>query len=54
MKSAGRVKMAPATIAPEHDPIDWIITFSPSAFFLPNAPDIPTAMIAIGIAASKT
>ena len=46
--------MAPATIAPEHDPMDWIITFSPRAFFLPRAPESPTAMIAIGIAASNT
>ena len=54
MKSAGRVKIAPATIAPEHDPIDWIITFSPSAFLRLSPLDSPTAMIAIGIAASNT
>ena len=54
MNNAGRVKMAPATIAPEHDPIDCIITFSPSAFFLPNALESPTAMMAIGMAASNT
>ena len=54
MISAGRVKMAPATIAPEHDPMDWIITFSPSAFFRLSPLERPTAMIAIGIAASNT
>ena len=54
MKSAGRVKIAPATIAPEHDPIDWIITFSPRAFLRPRALERPTAMMAIGIAASNT
>ena len=43
--------MAPATITPEHAPIDWIITFSPNAFFLLAAPETPTAMMAIGIAA---
>ena len=46
--------MAPATIAPELAPIDCMITFSPSAFFLLRAPEIPTAIIAIGIAASNT
>ena len=54
MNRAGRVNMAPATIAPEHDPIDWIITFSPSEFFLLSPLDSPTAMMAIGMAASNT
>ena len=36
MYSAGRVKIAPATITPEQAPIDWIITFSPSAFLRLN------------------
>ena len=46
--------MAPATTTPEAPPIDWIITFSPKAFFLFVAAYKPTAIIAIGIAASKT
>ena len=46
--------MAPATTIPDEAPIDWIITFCPMAFFFFNAPDTPTAMIAIGIAASNT
>ena len=54
MKSAGRVNIAPATMAPEQEPIDWIITFSPKAFLRPSAPESPTAMIAIGMAASNT
>ena len=54
MYRAGRVKMAPATITPEQAPIDWMMTFSPRAFFLPAAEDSPTAMIEIGIAASNT
>ena len=54
MNKAGRVKIAPATIAPEHEPIDCTITFSPRAFLRPRALDSPTAMIAIGIAASNT
>ena len=41
-------------MAPEHDPIDWIMTFSPREFFLPNALERPTAMMAIGMAASNT
>ena len=28
MKSAGRVKMAPATTSPEAAPTDWTMTFS--------------------------
>ena len=46
--------MAPATITPEQAPIDWIITFSPNAFFRLAAPDTPTAIMAIGMAASNT
>ena len=29
---AGKVKMAPATTAPEQAPIDWMMTFSRRAF----------------------
>ena len=54
MNSAGSVNIAPATIAPEHDPMDCIITFSPNAFLRFRPLDSPTAMIAIGIAASNT
>ena len=46
--------MAPATIAPEHEPMDCIITFSPNEFFLPSALERPTAIMAIGMAASNT
>ena len=46
--------MAPATTAPEQAPILCIITFSPKAFFLFDAVETPTAIIAIGIAASNT
>ena len=53
-ESAGSVKIAPATITPLEEPIDWIITFSPSAFLRLSADDKPTAMMAIGIAASNT
>ena len=52
--SAGKVKIAPATTTPDDAPIDWIITFSPNEFFLFIADDSPTAIIAIGIAASNT
>ena len=51
---AGRVKIAPATTIPEHAPIDWMMTFSPRAFLRPVALDKPTAIIAIGMAASNT
>ena len=54
MYKAGNVNIAPATITPEHAPIDCIITFCPMAFFFFSAPDRPTAMMAIGIAASNT
>ena len=54
MNNAGSVNMAPATIAPEQEPMDWIITFSPSAFLRFRPLDSPTAMMAIGMAASNT
>ena len=46
--------MAPATMTPLLAPIDWMITFSPKAFFRLNPLESPTAMMAIGIAASNT
>ncbi len=46
--------MAPATTIPEQAPIDWMITFSPREFLRYEAEERPTAIIAIGIAASKT
>ena len=46
--------MAPATITPEHAPMDWMMTFSPSALLRLAAPDTPTAMMAMGMAASNT
>ena len=51
---AGRVKIAPATTEPEQPPMDWMITFWARPSFFRRAEVIPTAMIAIGIAASKT
>ena len=51
---AGRVKIAPATTAPEHPPMLWIITFWASESFFLSAPVRPTAMIAMGMAASNT
>ena len=51
---AGSVNMAPATITPEQAPMDWIITFSPSAPLRLATLDTPTAIMAIGIAASNT
>ncbi len=54
MYSAGRVKMAPATITPEQAPMDWMMTFCPKGFFFLSAPENPTAMMAMGIAASNT
>ena len=51
---AGSVKMAPATTAPEQAPILWMMTFSPKAFERLAAVDAPTAMMAMGMAASKT
>ena len=46
--------MAPATMTPLLAPMDWMMTFSPKAFFRLNALDKPTAMMAIGMAASNT
>ena len=54
MYSAGRVNMAPATIMPEQAPILWIMMFSPSGSLRCVAPLTPTAMMVIGMAASKT
>ena len=51
---AGRVKMAPATITPELAPMDWMITFSDSGLLRLAMVEIPTAMMAIGMAASNT
>ena len=51
---AGRVKMEPATMAPEQAPMLCMITFSPRALLRLAAVDTPTAMIAIGMAASNT
>ena len=51
---AGSVKMAPATTEPEQAPILCIITFSPNALLRRAAVDTPTAMMAIGMAASNT
>ena len=50
----GQGEYGTATITPEQAPIDWMITFCPRASFLPSALDSPTAMMAIGIAASNT
>ena len=46
--------MAPATTIPEQAPMDWMIIFSRIVLFLLKRPAIPTARMAIGIAASKT
>ena len=46
--------MAPATTAPEQAPMDWMMTFSRKALERLAAVDTPTAMIAMGIAASNT
>lgn len=54
MDKAGKVKMAPATITPEQAPIDCMMTFSPKALLRLAALETPTAMMAIGIAASNT
>ena len=51
---AGRVKMAPATTAPLQPPILWIITFCGRPCLRPRAPVRPTAMMAMGMAASNT
>ena len=52
--NAGRVKIAPATTFPEHAPMLCIMTFSPNAPLRFAAPDIPTAIMAMGMAASNT
>ena len=54
MYMAGRVNIAPATTAPEHAPMLCMMTFSPSGLWRFAAVDTPTAMIAMGIAASNT
>ena len=46
--------MAPATTTPDEAPMDWMMTFWPSMFFWPSTVPMPTAMMAIGMAASKT
>ena len=46
--------MAPATITPLLAPMDWIMTFSPKAFLRLKALESPTAMMAMGMAASNT
>ena len=51
---AGSVKMAPATTAPEHAPMLWMMTFSPSPCLRFAAVETPTAIMAMGIAASNT
>ena len=51
---AGRVKIAPATTTPEQAPMLWMMTFCPRPPFFPRAPVTPTAMMDMGIAASKT
>ena len=51
---AGNVKMAPATMVPEQAPMLWMITFSPNGFLRLASVDAPTAMMAIGMAASNT
>ena len=51
---AGRVKMAPATTTPEQAPMLWTMTFWPRPPCLPRAPVRPTAMMAMGMAASNT
>ncbi len=54
MKSAGRVKIEPATTRPEAAPIDCMMTFSSSVERRGSTTPMPTAMIAMGIAASNT
>ncbi len=46
--------MAPATMTPELAPMDWMMTFCPSILSFFISVPIPTAMMAIGIAASNT
>ena len=54
MNSAGRVKIEPATTRPEAAPIDWMMTFSRMVERRLSVTPMPTARMAIGIAASKT
>ena len=51
---AGNVKIAPATITPELAPIDWMMTFSDSGLFRLAKVEAPTAIMAMGMAASNT
>ena len=51
---AGKVKMAPATMTPELAPMDWMSTFSDKGLLRLANVEAPTAMMAIGMAASKT
>ena len=51
---AGRVKIAPATTAPEQAPILCMMTFSANPSLRFAAVDTPTAIMAIGMAASNT
>ncbi len=46
--------MAPATITPDEAPIDCMMTFCPSMLRRPVMLPAPTAMMAIGMAASNT
>ena len=52
--SVGVTAIAPATMTPEQAPMDCMMTFWPSPPLLPRAPVRPTAMMAIGMAASNT
>ena len=54
MKRAGRVKIEPATMSPEAAPIDCTMTFSSRVERRFGMRPMPTARIAIGIAASNT
>jgi hypothetical protein len=54
MYSAGSVKIAPATTTPDAAPMDWMMTFSRMLLRLVYRLVIPTARMAIGMAASKT
>ena len=54
MYIAGSVNIAPATTAPEQAPMLCMMTFSPKPFLRLAAVLTPTAMMAMGIAASNT
>ena len=54
VEAPGGVKMAPATITPDEAPIDCVMTFCPSMLRRPVMLPAPTAMMAIGMAASNT